>query len=367
MVFGGAARDKYLHDAHATSFFEANKSVTDSKVLDEYYQNRQYMPELSGRFVVPSDIDAFVHCTSQINVLAAIRKDFASCTLKFKRELKGYFPDVNVDVGDVYHYRYTITTMETSKIIRNWFLRELKIVCESSYIDGLFRQVYSPVILDLLVYNRDISTTMPDPPFGKVDFACNALILDKTGFRLSTQIKTVDAYARSRLLNNTFKDIEKRIARVNHIRWYRVYKMRTKGWTVIDLFHNIVEVQEHYPGHCIVCHGNVCAPYTDVIDQPISPSPISPISSRSSQAPMPNQESYLTDEDSHTESTHISSIVHMKQKCCDARYHPECLLRAYTLGENCMIHRQSCIMCSSPLQFTQQDAEKLTGYIRELM
>lgn len=61
MLFGGCVRDSVLHDDHAQRFYEAVKAdrgdALSPNELQALYDDAAFMPTLSGRLVVPSDID----------------------------------------------------------------------------------------------------------------------------------------------------------------------------------------------------------------------------------------------------------------------------------------------------------------------
>ena len=342
MVFGGAVRDKYLHDVHATAFFEHVRTLT-SETLDELgktraelYQDDSYMPELKGRFVSPNDIDAYIHIADQTKLLSAIKVEFPCCTKLFERDIKQYFPNLTVEPDTIMHHRYALRTMRTTEMA-NWLskftrmvpyeirteLKEFIVKLRTRTRDISYLGRY-PVYLDLMVYVKPYDSTMPDPPFGSLDFMCNALILDKSGFRLSKHIEMSDPLARLKAMTGIMNEIEEKKATVVNIAWYRVRKMLRKGWKVAGIFHHIEQVEEsEYDGHCLICHGRLNEIDPDVFDV----------------------------------------IPHMKLKCCDARYHPLCMLKAIDTGEHSMRVRTACAMCNQPLPDITSDGDNLAGYL----
>lgn len=326
MIFGGAARDKYLHDAHSTKFFEANPTFVDSEGLSHQedvntlYQDPEYMPELRGRFAVPRDIDAFVHVSKRDSVITALGRLFPKITKLFVHDVKRYFPDTIIPENTVQHEKYLLYPVVIPDAIIRWLSNDEMSVEQKMKLNAL----KVPVVLDLLVYLND-PNTMIDPPFGSLDFTCNALCLDKDGYRLSKHMYTDNSYLRTRLLRQVFDDIEERKCKVVTFNSGRIKKMRDRGWSIENLFKGITEMAGMYSGHCIICHGDLEQPPED----------------SSERAPK----------------------LHMKLACCDARYHPTCLMNTLNIGEEDL--RTNCIMCSQPIVDVDVDAERLQGYLEQ--
>jgi hypothetical protein len=179
------------------------------------------------------------------------------------------------------------------------------------------------IYLDLMVYVKDVDT-MPDPPFGSLDFACNALILDKYGYRLSLYIKIADPVHRLKKMLEIMKDIEAKKTEVVNVKWYRMRKMLRKGWSISGVMQHIEQVREDdYSGYCLICHGSL----------------------------------------NELDPTVFDIVPHMKLKCCDARYHPSCLSQAINDGDNSIAVRGKCPMCSKVLDHVRADGQTLAEYI----
>lgn len=352
IVFGGAARDKYLHDAHSTKFFEAHadmevvEGVCREVAINELYQDQQYMPELSGRFVVPNDIDACVHVSDKEKLMRTLGRFFPKIIKVFQHDLKHYFPNTAIEENTVRHEKYQLHPVIIPDAIKRMLRREE----DTTEVYSKLCALKTPVLLDLLVYLPD-KNTMPDPPFGSLDFSCNGLILEKdVGYRLSKYVR-FNSYMRTRMMQQILEDIEKRTCKMVTPIWSRVQKMRNKGWTVTELFKGVEEVTGDYAGHCIICHGD--------LDQP--PDPITP----------ENNEEEQTENDNNNVTTTIPNTwrsryrepipkLHMKLTCCDARYHPQCLLNTLVRGEEV---RENCIMCSHEIADPDGDAMRIRGYM----
>lgn len=313
MVFGGTARDKYLHDCHAHAFYNEDASIRDM------YNLPVIMPELSGRFVTPNDIDAYICKTNHAKLINSLRRVCPSIHEIFHRDLRTYFPDTNIPVGQITHYRYKISMMAISPSMmgsltrelsgtltpmnRYSFLKVLEAACEASHID-------------LMVATFPSRYQYTDPPFGMLDFECNGLILDQTGFRLSRQLIRPgnDPYCHTKKFMNVLKQIESKQAVLVNLRWYRVSKMESYGWEIQGLYKEIEPITADYSGHCIICHSHV-----------------------------PHE--------------------HFKLKCCDARYHVSCLYQASVQGNMSMMAKNKCIMCSTPLKDIKSDVLRFTSYM----
>jgi hypothetical protein len=336
VVFGGAVRDKYLHDAHASKFFQEAEAEAGERTVQQLYQDANYLPEYSGRFVVPNDIDAYVHITDHQRVVDALRRLVPKVTKVFERDLKEYFPETNVLAGTIIHHRYFLHTIVTSPHVMQWITQDAMLSHEQSYIgqqiSGVLKRIIArarkPVVIDLLVH-VGAHNKQPDPPFGVLDFECNALILDASGFRLSREFAGGGAYQRYQTMERIMQDIEAKRARVTRLDWHRVRKMKMRGWKIHGVFEEIEEVHgsEDYPGHCLICHGN------------------------------------LTKVDIESDRR---ATLHLKLKCCDARYHPRCLVKAYNEGTAAMVDREKCTMCSKDLICASEDAELLATFVLDM-
>ena len=315
MVFGGAARDKYLHDSHATAFY------SKGTVYKDVYCDPSVMPHLSGRFLTPNDIDAYINKESHAKLLTALKKVCPSINEVFKKDLHTYFPDTMVAAGRITHYRYSVQMMAISSPMLGCLIHEIgSVVGQRRGRDWLhiLNEASSQSYIDLMVAVTGSVYKAIDPPFGPVDFACNSLLLDRLGFRLSRHYATAgnDPVNHTKSFMQVLGQIDNKQAVLANLRWYRVDKMEAKGWLIIGLYNEVERVKIEYSGHCIICHSNV-----------------------------PHD--------------------HFKLKCCDARYHPQCLHQAIVEGATSMKTRNECIMCSTALNKIQEDADRLEDYMAD--
>lgn len=310
IVFGGAVRDKCLHDMHADAFYEKCEDV-----LDDRYDDHNFMPELHGRWAIPVDIDATIHADKVDALMTAFAKSFGKVRKVFERDAKKYLPNIEVNDQQLRHMRvqlmycsntnaravYKAYDSNVPSAIRDEF-PEIRLMMR----DMLDRaKQMEPIVVDLLVSMTDAKTEPPEAPFGHIDFRCNALLMDKTGIRLSRMYRAgLTATQRVRVLGEVLKEIEGGVAMaVGPTEWYRVCKMRAKGWKVKGCFSHVRVVKEtDYNGHCIICHDQM-----------------------------------------HEGDYHPP--FHMKLACCDARYHMGCMIDAIQKGEHAMERTMECIMC----------------------
>jgi hypothetical protein len=113
---------------------------------------------------------------------------------------------------------------------------------------------------------------------------------------------------------------------------HRIAKMVKKGFTVssptsITLVSNITTTS--YDGTCLVCHGSL------------------------DQAPTPHPENTNNDPEEHTialTAYNDAKRFHVKNNCCDARYHPACYKQSQDQATTEYDNVQKCMMCRSHLE-----------------
>ena len=298
--------------------------------------NIAFLPETLDRLLVPFDIDAFISAANfqkMVDDLVALNISF---DIDFWRDPSRYFPNTTVQPDQVKHY--CITLKPFSKDITTKIMSALPSSVLNMPIFGNLLQEFTEklsenmfeVKLDLMVISNSDAFTL-DAPFGELDFECNGLIMDARGIRLSDHmLKNVkNPIARQRDLARIMDDIlKKKAVMCSNATTARIDKMVSKGWSVQS--ENIQLVLESYTaevaessassddgssmsgGHCLICHDDC------------------------------NEE-------------------HYKLKCCDARYHPGCML---TCWENCVVTKSRCPMCRSRTFETSHDISHL-AYIAE--
>lgn len=321
IIFGGAVRDMYLHDEHARLFYQKiNKHELSDEKIEELYNNRSAYAHLFGRWIRPNDIDLTIHESKMEELLADLRKTF-KVHLVFTREPKKYLPHLQVVEGDLTHVRYRIfpinNTINTRisdalnfmhKATKDFFKEEIKEFIQK--INAARNQVRH-FYLDIMVNMKPITEKMQDPPFGNLDFECNALLLKKDGYALSSQLThRMSPSTRHQMMIRIMGDILKKRAVMRHsnVGLFRVDKMKKKGYTIIYKYEHIRVCTDQYLGYCVICH------------------------------------------DDFTEEHH-------KLSCCDARYHNCCLVDASRKGSVAMVATQKCLMCKRDIYAIHSDIE----------
>lgn len=331
-LFGGAARDKYLHDTHATLAYAEMHSILNLNTVfqthEEMYNNREFRPDLFGRWEIPNDIDVTIHASKYDNFIGSLKTEYPSLKKLFARDPKKYLPNLSIEEGQVRHERYKIDIVNSSDImgvitssISPQIRHDIPELNDAFQRLILAMRSVKFIMIDLMVIMSPVYLASIDPPFGNLDFECNSLILGKNGFRVGSylyekyNISKNDIVAKANLLTKIFEDIKKKNAVFcynSKYPWYRIAKMKKKGWKIIEMFKDIESViEESYEGHCIIC--------TDTLPSKM-----------------------------------------YKFKCCDARYHPSCMIQAFESGTASILRSKKCIMCKTSFSDAKRDHSILT-------
>ena len=323
-IFGGAVRDMYRHDMHAEIYYSEHISNGIFNYSTEYikYQDTSYLPNTLGRLDVPSDIDACIPESKEIDLLDAFKQMNMTLIKKWDRDPSGYLCSCTIVNGQVKHYRYEVVPkkkIEVNALMKTNFpvvLISIPAIKElfEKFQEQLELLPIKPFELDLMVIKDDaIVNFKVDAPFGNLDFECNGLIMDKRGIRLSEHVKPdiKNPIQRQKELSRVLDDVlHKKAIMCERVTVARTKKMFTKGWSIeskniqIVTSSYIIEQSETSSddgssstgGHCIICHEDCENP-------------------------------------------------HYKMKCCDARYHSKCLIDCWNKGDHCIITTYKCPMC----------------------
>jgi hypothetical protein len=141
IIFGGAVRDSILHGYASREFYKLS-------TLDKY-DDPTIHPELSDRFLLPTDIDMFITYNDHYNLKLYLYK-------------RGYY------------YKET-KKIDLSYINTNLRHREYELIkAEIIYFDKKNKKSY-PILLDIILSNKIIIPPMDD------DFSVNKLIMTRKG------------------------------------------------------------------------------------------------------------------------------------------------------------------------------------------
>lgn len=302
-IFGGAVRDMILHDHHATEFYTRVPGLA----AEASYEDPTCHSDLSGRYVVPNDIDATIPEAELPALLNAWKKKGFQARRVFERDAKSYLPNLTCSVGEVRHAHYVLHTMTASiaNAIKHSIWSQIALFIQGEVcgaVDNLINALNTladsapRVHVDLMIVKTDASC---EAPFGLPDFECNALLFDSTGVRIAKGLIQADA-----MPFTSYNHLQKIIRDIVHWRAVpvqgivpiepRLRKMAKRKWQ-IELAH-IQRDKLHNDELCFICHDGF-------------------------------------------------EKEHLKMTCCSGRMHKDCFLQACTKGPAAMADTDRCIYC----------------------
>ncbi len=332
-IYGGFVRDYILHDSNAIDYYKKKDMEENSKLgndisssccyflpedIDNFlYQNKDFIKETADRTVIPKDIDCYGEKSSFykfINIIKAKKFEFE---IVYRRDPSKYLEGLILEEGTTKQVMLKVSMINHKKIskIKNIIYSNLSKIAHTNELDitinGLNDSLNNLVTTMPYVYVEMIYSLNPgnsyQPPFGKLDFECNGLLLENRDIRLSRDlnlsinIKSInkydDPFTRHIYVNKVIDDIMNRKAYLcrSDIDLQRIQKFYDRGWSICGK--NIIKTveDENYNGHCIICHDK------------------------------------------------MGNGNHYKLYCCDARYHRNCLVQS--LKRDIV----SCAMCRQNL------------------
>lgn len=206
IIFGGFVRDKLIHDDHATRFYQKEGEDCD-------YSDSTVYPETAPRLTVPKDIDVFFRLNeSEVETLFHEIAQEHSLHVTIYKRVPVYFEKLEIS-----HFKAHFHLLNDIFSIPSCMLT-VDILCKK---------------------DEDI-----EPPFGRCDLMCNALLLDKRGIRLSRSIGDEQfdnmQYTDHKLLE--WKTISELLSlstdvvfsqATDLIRLQRIFSMQLRGWTIL--------------------------------------------------------------------------------------------------------------------------------------
>lgn len=317
-IFGGAVRDILARDMAAVQFYEE----TDRFDAIGKYTDPEFHPETKDRMLIPSDIDACIHASQNAKLIKILKdKNFKVATL-FQRDAKRYIPHLQLQEGEVTHYRLKVTPRLNLQSVMPQGVKSL-ISSVLSQINTRLSEISEElgcIYIDLMVEKR---RNIMDPPYGGLDYECNGLIMDNGGVRLSDLLRnrlTMSFGSSGRkydplFLQKVLLRIQEDIRNKKAVRYSvlpentpdnrRVEKMIAKGYSIkLEIIDTVeVSTSSQEPDTCIICH------------------------------------------DELTEGTHH------KLGCCNARYHPQCLVQMNNVGPTAYNITGKCVMCRQTIPY----------------
>jgi hypothetical protein len=222
-VFGGAVRDNVLH-CHASNNFD--KLYSDRNAAKADYNNPQIHPKLADRLIVPKDIDCFF--------------DHHSDVIRFKSMLKSDGYNISIKAAGA-EYDDLPTDMSITTFVAKPKMSKL--------IYELFKDSNIPI--DEVAMSIDVIWSngpyKRDMPFNDIDFACNALIFNKSSLNsglydmmpvlspyIVSQKGVRSTFEYTKVLHDILEQIVEKRAVIVHRVSHRVEKMRVGGWSIKD-------------------------------------------------------------------------------------------------------------------------------------
>lgn len=284
VIFGGYPRDKIKHD-HFAKLFYTTPAVDVTK-----YSDLTYLPEYSGRTKLPTDIDVFC-TTDKVDIL---KKELAAIQLRVVNERSGRGA-----------YWFSDGLKHTEMIV----IPDINCAIAST-IPFLAHLI---VKLDVITAEKNMS-----PPFGKLDFQCNSILLHGNGcYSLSPDVApfTMCPLDKIEKLQKIISDIviDRAVLYKKPVQSYRIEKMLLKGWTVQG---ERMEACQKTPGDvCMLCLSEFSGPVIN--------------------------------------TRNVCMNKHIKLTCCTSYFHPQCMLKL--LEQN----TEYCPNCFSDLTIGTIDKQLL--------
>lgn len=236
-IFGGYVRDKIIHDYYATLFYQ-NPDNINLKYADPFCDTKTIL-----RLLLPSDIDCFMH-TSQIKIL---KKKLEQKLLSVEEiaidfPCNIYFPDTPIDI---LHTKWKVT----------FNVHPL--------VSKLIGKTPFSIPIDIL------HSTIPNlkPPFGTIDFECNALILTSDDeYKLAYEVgKNLPPKEKLEKLNHIISNIIQKKTAVIYPKLpkYRIHHMAKKGWNIETTKFELVKSVEEKEV-CFICLSQFTEPLSHI-------------------------------------------------------------------------------------------------------
>ena len=224
-IFGGAARDAYIHDYDARKFCLKYD-------LSQY--NDMQITEFSGRFVVPNDVDCIILAQDHEKLLTALHHKFhIRATLDYDAT---YTTELDVPSKQYQFKRYSIVSLQDVPVVLQ---------------------------LDMIIQvNGDKLLT----PFRTVDMDVNALWWTKDSMIINpNEVRSIgsshDIYTHVFGITYTtlFENILSKKATICTSRCpsRRILKMKKQGWNIHYEYNDIIIFNEPYDGVCVLCQDTI--------------------------------------------------------------------------------------------------------------
>lgn len=224
-IFGGAARDSYIHDYNARKFYQ--------KYDDDQYNDTQ-ITEFSGRFVVPNDVDCIMLAEDHEKWLSQLHQNFhVKLTLNIDAN---YLAGLELDMADEYRFkRYSIVDLKNVPVV---------------------------IQLDMII---QVNGDKLIHPLKHVDMDVNSLWWTKDSMIVNpNEVYSIgrlhDIYTSFPVIYTTvFENILLKKATICSSKCSprRILKMKKQGWDVKYTYNEIQISNAPYDGICVLCQDTI--------------------------------------------------------------------------------------------------------------
>lgn len=303
LIFGGYVRDSILHDAHAKAFYE-NECVQNIPTMHEtttkYADTAHFLPQYPERTLVPTDIDCFMRSSDLALLMEALASRDLLVVSNTEYPLSKYQDD-------------STESSQDEDPDHRLYLQKLRVGVKVSPIMASVLSTQECKAVKRMRVNVDVVHAMiadkMEPPFGKIDYECNALILcggESQHIRGSFSLfyKWESPLERHHKLSQIIQDIQdKRAVAFEKSPMHRTYKMMRKGWHLVaDGFQLIPATKLERDDVCLLCLAKFTGKHTHAL----------------------------------------------KRTCCAAKYHPKCF--AALVSNNNENFAWECPMCRNEIR-----------------
>jgi hypothetical protein len=250
-IFGGYVRDMILHDHAAKAFYDHPKvsKIPTQSLLNSFYANPAFLPEFKDRLVIAKDIDCFMSTSKIPDFEEAIQAAELEVFKKVDLPISKYLANANVEVSDGLKLTRFKVGLKYAPLL-------------SALLPESTRKIR--VSIDVIHCDDIDGIDGLEPPFGRLDFECNALMLGKGGqIRASEKLffDWEDPLTRFTKVAKVIEDIKKHKAvPVENPPFYRILHMMEKGWDIINVdgaLSLISSERLEKDEDCLICLGNM--------------------------------------------------------------------------------------------------------------
>ena len=228
IIFGGAARDSYIHDYDARKFCQ--------KYDIETYNDVE-ITEFSGRFVVPNDVDCVMLARDSGRLIKKIQRHYhVRATLDVDAH---YMSGLEMPSGLYRFHRYSIVDLQDEPLVLQ--------------LDMVVQLEGEEVVCPFKNYDMDVNALW----WTRQELIIHSNQLDCVG-RLNDIYGMPTSLRNSIIYATVFENIRlKKATCTSHCSSRRILKMKQKGWEVNYKYETIRISNAPYDGVCVVCQDTI--------------------------------------------------------------------------------------------------------------